>query len=31
MSGKRDRTNELKVFLIDNEQYVLDNKVKASG
>ena len=31
MSGKRDRTNELKVFLSDNEQYVLDNKVKASG
>ena len=31
MSGRRDRTNELKVFLSDNEQYVLDNKVKASG
>ena len=28
MSGKRDRTNELKVFLSDNEQYVLDEKVK---
>ncbi len=31
MSGKRDRTNELKVFLSDDEKYVLDNKVKASG
>ena len=31
MSGKRDRTNELKVFLSDNELYVLENKVKASG
>ena len=31
MIGRRDRTNELKVFLSDNEQYVLDNKVKASG
>lgn len=30
MSGKRDRTNELKVFLSDNEQYVLDEKVKTS-
>lgn len=30
MSGKRDRTNELKVFLSDNEQYVLDEKVKVS-
>ena len=31
MSGKRDRTNELKVFLSDDEKYVLDNKVKVSG
>jgi len=31
MSGKRDRTHELKVFLSDNEQYVLDKKVEASG
>ena len=31
MSGKRDRTNELKVFLSDDEKYVLDNKVKTSG
>ena len=31
MSGKRERTNELKVFLSDDEKYVLDNKVKASG
>ena len=31
MSGKRDRTNELKVFLSDNELYVLENKVQASG
>ena len=30
MSGKRDRTNELKVFLSDNEQYVLDEKIKES-
>ena len=30
MSDKRDRANELKVFLSDNEQYVLDKKVKAS-
>ena len=31
MSGRRDRTNELKVFLSDDEEYVLENKVKASG
>ena len=31
MSGKRERTNELKIFLSDDEKYVLDNKVKASG
>ena len=31
MSGRRERTNELKVFLSDDEKYVLDNKVKASG
>ena len=31
MSGKRERTNELKVFLSDDEKYVLNNKVKASG
>lgn len=31
MSGKRERTNELKVFLNDDEKYILDNKVKASG
>ncbi len=31
MSGKRDRTHELKVFLSDNEQYVLNKKVEASG
>ena len=30
MSGKRDRTNELKVFLSDNEKYVLDEKIKES-
>ena len=31
MSGMRERTNELKVFLSDDEKYVFDNKVKASG
>lgn len=31
MRGKRERTNELKVFLSDDEKYILDNKVKASG
>ena len=31
MNAKRERTNELKVFLSDDEKYILDNKVKASG
>ena len=31
MNARRERTNELKVFLSDDEKYILDNKVKASG
>ena len=31
MNPKRERTNELKVFLSDDEKYILDNKVAASG
>ena len=31
MNANRERTNELKVFLSDDEKYILDNKVKASG
>ena len=31
MNANRERTNELKVFLSDDEKYILDNKIKASG
>jgi len=27
----RERRNELKIFLSDDEQYILEQKVKASG
>ena len=29
--AKRKRKNELKIFLSDNEQYILEQKVKISG
>ena len=29
--AKRERKNELKIFLSDNEQYILEQKVKISG
>lgn len=29
--AKRERKNELKIFLSDDEQYILEQKVKISG
>lgn len=29
--ANRERRNELKIFLSDDEQYILEQKVKASG
>ena len=29
--ANRERKNELKIYLSDDEQYILDQKVKASG